>query len=424
MNNNTTLVWQLKRGLLNFVEKLSDGLTRPKVKFLAQMLYGILTSQSVMLTQIGRALQEVISLKKTEDRLSRNLGAFINETSCVYQNYLKIVRPKIDADTIFCIDPGDITKKYSRYQEGMDWIQDGSDHKPALGWYIYGVTALTHGTKLPIPVYMRLVSPDDPMSDGQTEEILCAIKATQEAFGACGIHTMDRGMDVDAIYNHYFETGQRFVIRSKVNRRLISGEETLCTQEIAAAMKGKYRMDFADKHGRRLRLKVSFKSVCLPSHPDKPLTLVMVFGFGKEPMLLATNLPVVGKLSCLRAAKTYLCRWRIEEFYRFLKNQFDLEDVRVLSFDSLYSIVFLLSILSGWIAMFADKEEGHVLLRAVLERAKRVYDIPKFTLYAVGDGIYDILKFATRGIRFALLRPPRSQQLSLFEPSAFNYSVA
>ena len=107
-----------------------------------------------------------------------------------------------------------------------------------------------------------------------------------------------------------------------------------------------------------------------------------------------------------------------------MKNQFDLEDIRVLSFDSVYSMVFLVSVLSGWIVMFADKEEGHVLLRVVLQRAKRVYDIPQFTLYAVGDGIYDILKFATRGIRFALLRPPRSQQLSFFEPSAFNYSAA
>ena len=190
MNNNNTLVWQLKRGLLNFVEKLSDGLTRPKMKFLAQMLYGLLASQSVKLTNIGRALQEDISLKKTEDRLSRNLGVFIRETYCVQQNYLEIAKTKIDADTIFCIDPGDITKKYSRHQEGMAWIQDGSDHKTSMGWHLYGVAALTHGTKLPIPVYMKLVSPDDYMSDDQTEEILTAIRATQQTFGVCGVHTI------------------------------------------------------------------------------------------------------------------------------------------------------------------------------------------------------------------------------------------
>jgi hypothetical protein len=37
------------------------------------MLYGIQVRQSVRLTEIGRALQEPISLKKTEYRLRRQL---------------------------------------------------------------------------------------------------------------------------------------------------------------------------------------------------------------------------------------------------------------------------------------------------------------------------------------------------------------
>jgi hypothetical protein len=57
-------------------------------------------------------------------------------------------------------------------------------------------------------------------------------------------------------------------------------------------------------------------------------------------------------------------------------------------------------------------------------RAKRIHGIPQFTLYAVADGIFDILKFASKGIRFALLHPPRSQQLSLFKPTSFNLSAA
>ena len=141
-------------------------------------------------------------------------------------------------------------------------------------------------------------------------------------------------------------------------------------------------------------------------------------------MLLLTNLDIKGKQTCLRVVKTYLCRWRIEECYRFQKNQFDLENIRVLSMDSICAMVFLVSLLSGWIAMFANKQGESLLLAEVLDRAKRVYDIPQFTLYAVADGIFDILKFATRGIRFALLRPPQSHQLSLFKPSAFNLPAA
>ena len=424
MNNNTTLTWRLKRDLLVFAEKLSDGLARPKMKFLAQMLYGILASKSVLLTRIGRALQETASLKKTEDRLSRNLNDFICETGCVRHNYIETVSPLIDDETIFCIDPGDITKRYSRRQEGLGWIHDGSEHKAALGWNLYEVTALTHGKKLPIPVYTQIISPDDPLAGSQTDEILEAIRAVQRSFGAIGIQTMDRGMDTEGIYEHCIDTKQRFVIRSKVNRRLLAGGETIETAQIAGSMKGKFRMDYTGKDGKERRIKASFREVRLPSRPNEPLALVMAFGYGKEPMLLLTNLPVQGKNTCLRVLKTYLCRWRIEECYRFAKNQFDLEDIRVLSMDSICSLVFILSVLSGWIAMFANKDDEMLLLKEVLGRAKRVHGIPQFTLYAVADGIFDILKFASHGIRFALLHPPRSQQLSLFKPSRFNLSAA
>ncbi|MCL1919418.1 MAG: transposase [Peptococcaceae bacterium] len=424
MNQNTTLIWQLKRALLNFAENLSDGLTRPKMKFLSQMLYGLLASQSVMLTQIGRALQEAISLKKTEDRLSRNLKAFRQDIECVRQNYLESVKPLIDNETIFCLDPGDITKRYSRHQEGLEWIYDASDHKTALGWHLYEVTALTHGKKLPIPVYTQVVSPNDPMSDDQTEAVLDAIRTTQRAFGAVGIQTMDRGMDTEAIYEHCIDTKQSFIIRGKVNRRLLVDDDILETIHIAGKMKGKFRIDYTDKHGKKHRCRVSFQTVRLPSRPDEPLSLVMVYGYDKEPMLLLTNLAIQGKTTCLRVVKTYLCRWRVEEYYRFKKNQFDLENIRVLSMDSISSLVFLQSVLSGWIAMFANRQGESLLLTEVLERAMRVYEIPQFSLYAVADGIYGILKGAVKGIRFALLHPPISQQLSLFKPSAFILSAS
>ena len=425
MIKNNTLVYCLKRDLLNFAEKISDGLDRTKEKFLPSMLYGILASQSVMLSNIGRALQETISIKKTVERLSRNLKDFHQDTTAVKQNYLEEVKPFIDEETIFCLDPGDISKTYSRHQEGLDWLWDGSAKTTARGWYLYEMVALTHKKKLPIPVYTQVVSPSDPISGGQTDEILMAIRSTQQTFGATGIFTMDRGMDNEPIYEHCLDSNQKFVIRSKVNRRLMIGNKALETSEIAENMRGKYRLDFTDKKNTNHRLKVSFQSVHLPSRPDHLLTLVIVYGFDKDdPMLLLTNLPVCGKQTCLCAVKTYLCRWRIEEYYRFKKTQFDMENIRVLSMDSICSMIFLLSILSGWIAMFANKKGESLLLEAVFSRAKRVHGIPQFTLYAVADGIYDILKRATKGIRFALLHPTQSQQLSLFKSSTFNHSAA
>ncbi|MCL1792179.1 MAG: transposase [Peptococcaceae bacterium] len=426
MNQNNTLIGQLKRGLLHFCEKLSDGLTGPMMKFLSQMLYGLLVNQSIMLSDIARALQEDIPLIKTENRLSRNLKGFSENITCVWGNYLEEVKPLVDDETIFCLDPGDICKKYSRHQEGLDWIEDGSSHKPSLGWQLIGVTALTHGNKLPIPVYSELLAPADIMEDTLTEGIVAAISSVQRSFGGpTGIFSMDRAMDTNAIYGKCFDTKQRFIIRAKVNRNLIVDGKTINITEVARRAKGKYRMDFTDKHDKTHKLKVSFVPVFLPDYPDEPLSLVVVYGYEYgDPMLLLTNLPIQGKGTCLRVLKTYLCRWRIEENYRFIKNQFHLENIRVRSLASVRSLVFLITVLTGWIVIFANKRGSSMLVEEVLNRALRLFEIPNFTLYAVADGIYNIMKFATRGISAALSKPPRSQQLSLFNPYAFNYSAA
>ena len=77
MTHYTTLSSNLKRGILRFAEKISDGLSRPDFKFVSQMIYGILSAQSCHLSKIGRALDEKISIKKTIDRLSNNLSSIV-----------------------------------------------------------------------------------------------------------------------------------------------------------------------------------------------------------------------------------------------------------------------------------------------------------------------------------------------------------
>lgn len=64
--------------------------------------------------------------------------------------------------------------------------------------------------------------------------------------------------------------------------------------------------------------------------PKQELTLIVVYGFGKAPMMLLTNLKSSEKKKIfLIVTKGYLMRWRIEEYFKFKKQQFDFEDIRV-----------------------------------------------------------------------------------------------
>ena len=82
MINYSRLGYEIKRDLSKFSEKISKGLTKPKSKFVAQMLYGILAGNKVHLSEIARSLYEEITLKKTIERLSRNLFKFNEKDIC------------------------------------------------------------------------------------------------------------------------------------------------------------------------------------------------------------------------------------------------------------------------------------------------------------------------------------------------------
>ncbi len=56
-----------------FSGDVSEGLGVVAQRFVAEMIYGIQASESVLLTEVGRTLAEPIALKKTQERLSRNL---------------------------------------------------------------------------------------------------------------------------------------------------------------------------------------------------------------------------------------------------------------------------------------------------------------------------------------------------------------
>jgi hypothetical protein len=72
MNFNIIAI-KLRSKITKFSGILSKKLDKTAGRFLREAIYGIMASQSVMLTEIGRQLESKISLKKIEERFSRQL---------------------------------------------------------------------------------------------------------------------------------------------------------------------------------------------------------------------------------------------------------------------------------------------------------------------------------------------------------------
>ena len=82
----------------------------------------------------------------------------------------------------------------------------------------------------------------------------------------------------------------------------------------------------------------------------------MVYGFGKNPMLLVTNLEIQEtsqkKKLCIIVTKVYLMRWRIEEYFRFKKQQFNFEDLRFMSLNSIRNLNFFATLAVSYLGIF------------------------------------------------------------------------
>ena len=114
MNNYTKIINQMKEKIVTFSKNLSIDLSKPNRKFVLNLIYGLICSSSSYLSEIARSLKENITLKKTIERLSNNLTNFDKEKrDYVWNNYVDKIKDKIDDNTVFCFDPGDLGKKNS-----------------------------------------------------------------------------------------------------------------------------------------------------------------------------------------------------------------------------------------------------------------------------------------------------------------------
>ncbi|MBO5352318.1 MAG: hypothetical protein J6A77_03370 [Lachnospiraceae bacterium] len=153
------------------------------------------------------------------------------------------------------------------------------------------------------------------------------------------------------------------------------------------------------KKGETISCKLSFIPVRLCEFPAHELVLVAVYGFGAEPMLLLTNLRMQKKKKlCLILTRVYLIRWRIEEYFKLKKQQYNLEDFHMMSLKSIRNLNLFATLAAGYIGLTTAVHKDSVFLMELKECSKRIYDVPKFVFYALGYAMEHVLSMSRSGI--------------------------
>lgn len=389
MKDNTTTSNKVQHQIKRFSYRMTRGLSKPKKKFISQALYGMQASRDVKLSNIARSLNEDSRLLMTEKRLSRHIISK-DLTNDINNALIKEARFRIKEDTVIALDLSDINKPFAKKMDYLANVWDGSEGKPAPGYWICEAIAADVKEESPMPLYSELYSHEADGFESENEQVLKAVRLISSYTNKRGIFTMDRAADRKILVGELDKLGQRFVIRSKGNRNLkdIFGRTRRLIDIVTSARCKKRYSVSIDKEGyeEQIELKLAKKDNLFINNVK--VSIIIIRGFGKEPMVLMTNVDKDPK----DILEIYLTRWKCEETFRFLKHEYHLEDVRVRRYTALRNTVALIHAVFYFLSVYLGRRlKMKILLEKILEKAKRFFQVPAFKHYAIADGIYRLL---------------------------------
>jgi hypothetical protein len=419
MTDYNTLGNRLKVRILGLANKVSGDFNKPTQKFIADMLYGIIAAGSCMLTEIGRTLKEQIKLKKTVERLGRQLSSFSEaERNTLMQDYLTEAKRFMGADTMIIIDGGDVAKQCSPKMEAIGFVYDASEGKYANGYWTIGAVALSDENQQPIPVYENLYPCKKQGGLGSNAETAKCLQYLRDNFDSSTPRVLDRGFDSGATIMDFAGSDEKFILRVNQNRVAVHGGKRSYINDIARGVVCEQGFEYKGKNGKVLMCKIGITQVVLSNLKNTRLNLVVCKEHGETPLVLYTNLSETLESIAVRVVKAYLMRWRIEEFYAFKKQSLQFEGFRVRRLNSIIALDLLLTIAAGFIAMLSEKSSDKTVVE-LISASKRIQNTAAFLrktkviFYAVYDGILQVLASLRCGISRFFTVKHRDDQLCL-----------
>ena len=403
MNNITTNTYEMKREINNFSQKMSKGLNKSTSKFVLDMQYGLAKGGSCLISEIARALDEKIKLGYTIERLCDNLAQlYKEEKEQIWKNYLDEVEKNIDKENAVALfDDSDINKEYSRKLEDLDRVIDASspDKKIVNGYHVCEATMLTKKEKQPISVYSKIYSCKSKDFRSKNNYTMESIKAVEGIVGEHFTGIFDRGYDDNKIIQYMSKGKRKFVVRLTDDRTLLFKGKKKSVEEVTKTRKGKIVMKLFFDDNEETEVLLSYSKAVLP-YNKKEYSLVIVYGLSEErPMKLLTNIEINTKEDVIKVARLYLSRWKIEEHFRGKKQEYEFENMRVRTLDSMNHLNMLLTIHLGHIAIIADKINKNLLTIKIIYASKSLKEKAIVWLGQIAKGMKNILAYAHEGIK-------------------------
>lgn len=395
------------------VERVNDFVTcldkkfydLPAQKFAREFLTGMLISRSTLISEICRSMttsQKAFAAmyQKFWRRLSE-----IDFSMAKQQQQNRALR-EIQDETIIAIDLGDITKPHSKTLEGLAKVADGSDdHKIKSGYWLLGAVAVNpkFEEKTPQPLELMIYSSNSESFISENAVINEFIADVFHKAGGKGIFTIDRGGDRIRIIQPMVELGGKFIIRLKdrILHDLDDNSQIRIKDHLASRhqLKHQVRLERRCKNGKRVPMDLRFDycKVALPDLKKQGIkhNLYLVTAWNQahqRPMELLTTVPVNNEQQAIAVITGYLSRWSVEETYRFIKVNSNLEKLQLRSLGKIKNMVDACFIAASLTARVARCPSWQSVFEQATRRQKKAPDSLYNWLYRAADAIALLLR--------------------------------
>ena len=406
MTYSTSNTYTLKREILTFSNKISRHLSKPDIKFTADMTYGMLASGSCLLTDIVDQLHEDSKKVNSVERLTRHLNNGIHPSAL--KSYLTVIRKWVPSDPVIHIDDSDVVKPDGYKFEALGIVRDGSKSTETKsvyekGYHVTEACVLT-GNGYPVSIFSQIHSSKEKNFTSTNDITFAAMERGAALFGKATF-ALDRGYDDNKMFLKLDKLNQDYVIRLTAKRKVFFHGKWIPATQLRNQRKGKIKTPLVYR-GKKRDAYLSHVKVQITAS-KKDIYLVLVYGITEHPMMLATNKKIRSRDDVIKVAKTYFSRWRIEEYFRCKKQMFQFENFRVRKLSAINALNFYITLCMAFLAHISIKSETNALKVAIIQTADPIKEKVHFCYYRLAKGISGILSYAKEGVRlwFRTKRP-------------------
>jgi hypothetical protein len=211
------------------------------------------------------------------------------------------------------------------------------------------------------------------------------------------------------LISFFAEKELKFVTRLKLNRWVIFNNRKGKQMQTQTERLGNYidlpfkaRITKIDQGKEtEIELQYAITHVSFKDIPGQNFYAVVIKGFGEKPMILLTNLQVDIKNpnDVYAVIERYLTRWKCDECFRYIKQSYNLEDVRLLSYNGVRNMTVFVHAIAYFTSIWIGLDLKMKLIKEkIFILSKRFFGVPSFYNYAIADGIYELLKYTRTGI--------------------------